>query len=331
MPVGIAQFLRHRRTSWECFCGAVEECATPVHFVSTTNGFTKAVCCFCSNKCGFSINLNETCHTAHHISTYKNWPMFQAAANTATLVTRFELQWLNSPLCYLEIAPYFMDYLGAHRSIYPSQTWTRTVSAIPAHINNNRHHHFAVFPTARDQLLGHAHHPVQHPMQHVEPDALIVTPEDVPDLPMVQEGPILSPNEQEHLFKLAAGGGIHKFDADCLLEKCDGCRRCTSLKDAERDSLLAQTATKLQDHVHIQVVYKYKQRGRERERFQREGRETKGAWRDVSSGREGKSYRENGARRDVHGREACGRVKECVEDYIQLGDAVTNKLKQTLQ
>lgn len=25
----------------------------------------------------------------------------------------------------------------------------------------------------------------------------------------------------------------------------------------ERDSLLAQTATKLQDHVHIQVVYKY--------------------------------------------------------------------------
>ncbi|KAG2029723.1 hypothetical protein BDR03DRAFT_987574 [Suillus americanus] len=206
MPMGIAQFLQCRRTSWECFCGAVEECATPVHFVSTTNGFTKAVCCFCSNKCGFSINLNKTCHTAHHISTYEDWPVFQAAANTAALVTRFELRQLNSPLHHSEITPYFMDYLGAHQSIYPSQTWT------------------SVFPTVRDQLLGHAHHPVQHPMQHVEPDALIVPPEDVPDLPMVQEGPILSPNEQDHLFKLAAGGGIHKFDANCLLEKCDGCR-----------------------------------------------------------------------------------------------------------
>lgn len=170
--------------------------------------------------------------------------MFQAAANTAALVTRFELRQLNSPLHHSEIAPYFVDYLGAHRSIHPSQTWTRTVSAIPARTNNNRRHHSgvfffifvrlslthmnsstAVFPTVRDQLLGHAHHPVQHPMQHVEPDALVVPPEDVSDLPMVQEGPILSPNEQDHLFKLAAGGGIHEFDANCLLEKCDGCRR----------------------------------------------------------------------------------------------------------
>ncbi|KAG1786141.1 uncharacterized protein HD556DRAFT_1449998 [Suillus plorans] len=225
MPAGIAQFLRRRCTSWECFCGAVEERATPVCFVSTMNGFTKAVCYFRNNKCGFSINLNETCHTAHHISTYEDWPVFQAAANTAALVTRFELRQLNSPLHHSEIAPYFVDYLGAHRSIHPSQTWTRTVSAIPARTNNNRRRHSAVFPTARDQLLGHAHRPVQHPMQHVEPDALVVPPEDVPDLPMVQEGPILSPNKQDHLFKLAAGGGIHEFDANCLLEKCDGCRR----------------------------------------------------------------------------------------------------------
>ncbi|KAG2125772.1 uncharacterized protein EDB93DRAFT_1258005 [Suillus bovinus] len=232
-PAGIAQFLRRRRTSWECFCSAVEECATPVRFVSTMNGFTKAVCYFRNNKCGFSINLNETCHTAHHISTYEDWPVFQAAANTAALVTRFELRWLNSPLRHSEIAPYFMDYLGAHQSIHPSQTWTRTVSAIPARTNNNRRRHSAVFPTARDQLLGHAHHPVQHPMQHVEPDALVVPPEDVPDLPMVQEGPILSPNEQDHLFKLAAGGGIHEFDANCLLEKCDGCR-CVFIPTALR-------------------------------------------------------------------------------------------------
>ncbi|KAG2742422.1 hypothetical protein P692DRAFT_20879602 [Suillus brevipes Sb2] len=170
----------------------------PVRFVSTTNGFTKAVCYFHSNKCGFSINLNETCHTAHHISTYEDWPVFQAAANTATLVTRFELQRLNSPLRHLEIVPYFMDYLGTH--------WR---------------HHSAVFPTPRDQLLGHAHHSVQH----VDPDVLIVPPEDVPDLPVVQDGPTLSPNEQDHLFKLAAGGGIDKFDVNFLLEKCDGCRR----------------------------------------------------------------------------------------------------------
>jgi hypothetical protein len=151
----------------------------------------------------------------------------------------FELRQLNSSLHRSEIAPHFMDYLGAHWSIYPPQTWTRTVSATPGRINNNRRRHSgvfflvihlslthvnsstAVFPTARDQLLGHAHHPVQH----VEPDALIVPPEDVPDLPMVEEGPILSPNEQDHLYRLAAGGGIDEFDADCLLEKCDGCRR----------------------------------------------------------------------------------------------------------
>jgi hypothetical protein len=30
-------------------------------------------------------------------------------------------------------------------------------------------------------------------------------------------------------------------------------------------------------------------------------------------------------------REACGHVKECVEGYIQLGDAVTNKLNRTSQ
>ncbi|KAG1829835.1 hypothetical protein EV424DRAFT_1535542 [Suillus variegatus] len=182
MPAGIAQFLRRRRTSWECFCSAVEERATPVRFVSTMNGFTKAVCYFHNNKCGFSINLNETCHTVHHISTYEDWPVFQAAANTAALVTRFELRQLNSPLHHSEIAPYFVDYLGAHRSIHPSQTWTHTVSAIPTRTNNNRRRHSAVFPTARDQLLGHAHHPVQHPMQHVEPDALVVPPEDVSDL-----------------------------------------------------------------------------------------------------------------------------------------------------
>ncbi|KAG1869709.1 hypothetical protein C8R48DRAFT_670955 [Suillus tomentosus] len=175
MPTGIAQFLRHRRTSWECFCSAMEERATPVCFVSTMNGFTKAVCYFRNNKCSFSINLNEMCHTVHHISTYEDWPVFQATANTATLITRCR--------------------------------------------------HSAVFPTVRDQLLGHAHHPVQHPMQHVEPDVLVVPPKDVPDLPMVQEGPILSPNKQDHLFKLAAGGGIHMFDANCLLEKCDGSRR----------------------------------------------------------------------------------------------------------
>jgi hypothetical protein len=29
-------------------------------------------------------------------------------------------------------------------------------------------------------------------------------------------------------------------------------------------------------------------------------------------------------------KEACGRMKECVEGYIQLGDAVTNKLNRTL-
>lgn len=200
-PSGIAQFLRRRRTFWECFCGAVEERPTPVRFVSTANGFMKAVCCFRSNKCGFSINLNETCHTARHISTYEDWPAFQAAANTAALVTTFELRQLNSPLRHSEIAPHFTDYLGAHWSIYPPPTWTRTVSATPGRINNNRRRHSAVFPTARDQLLGHAYHPARH------------------------EGPILSPNEQDHLYRLAAGGGIDEFDADCLLEKCDGCRR----------------------------------------------------------------------------------------------------------
>jgi hypothetical protein len=83
------------------------------------------------------------------------------------------------------------------------------------HVNSST----AVFPTVRDQLLSHAHHPVQC----VEPDALIVPPEDVPDLAMVEEGPILSPNEQDHLYRLAAGGGIDEFDADGLLEKCNGC------------------------------------------------------------------------------------------------------------
>jgi hypothetical protein len=60
-------------------------------------------------------------------------------------------------------------------------------------------------------------------VQHVDPDVLIVPPEDVPDLPVVQDGPTLSPNEQDHLFKLAAGGGIDEFNANFLLEKCDGC------------------------------------------------------------------------------------------------------------
>ncbi|KAG1822262.1 hypothetical protein EV424DRAFT_1610174 [Suillus variegatus] len=243
-PAGIAQFLRRRRTSWECFCSAVEERATPVRFVSTMNGFTKAVCYFHNNKCGFSINPNETCHTAHHISTYEDWPVFQAAANTAALVTRFGLRQLNSPLHHSEIAPYFVLQVTSvtwppyhfpfilactclrlvllYRLSVDRILGTVPVPRLPTLAPTRRHS--AVFPTARDQLLGHAHHPVQHPMQHVEPDALVVPPEDVPDLPMVQEGPILSPNEQDHLFKLAAGGGIHEFDANCLLEKCDGCR-----------------------------------------------------------------------------------------------------------
>ena len=79
----------------------------------------------------------------------------------------------------------------------------------------------AVFPTARDQLLGRVHHPVQH----VEPDVHVFPPKHVPNLPMVQEGPILSPNKQDHLYTLAGGGGIDEFDANGLLEKCDGCRR----------------------------------------------------------------------------------------------------------
>ncbi|KAG1775314.1 hypothetical protein EV702DRAFT_1046918 [Suillus placidus] len=170
----------------------------------------------------YALNLNETCHTACHISTYEDWPVYLAATNYADLVTRFELRRLSSPLRHAEIVPYFADYLGAHWSIYPPQTWSRMVSAIPGHINSSRRRHHAVFPTARDQLLGH----VQHPVQHVEPDALVVVPpKHTPNLPMVQEGPILSPNQQDHLYTLAAGRGIDEFDADGLLEKCDGCRR----------------------------------------------------------------------------------------------------------
>ncbi|KAG2119859.1 uncharacterized protein F5147DRAFT_647727 [Suillus discolor] len=161
----------------------------------------------------FTVNLNEMCHITHRISTYEDWSH-----------TSFELQRLSSPLCYAEIAPYFTDYLGAHWSIYPPQTRSCTVSAIPSHSNNNRRHHSAVFPTARDQLLGCVHHPVQHQMQHVKPDALIAPPKHAPDLPMVEKGPILSPNEPGHLYELAAGRGIDVFDADGLLEKCDSCQ-----------------------------------------------------------------------------------------------------------
>ncbi|KAG1723411.1 uncharacterized protein EDB91DRAFT_1087810 [Suillus paluster] len=99
----VSNFLHHRRTFWECFCGVVEERPTPVCFVVTSMGFTTAVCSF-RNRCGFA--------------TYEDWPASGIVLDIAALTMKFELRLARTPLGYAEIAPYFVDYLGTHSSIY---------------------------------------------------------------------------------------------------------------------------------------------------------------------------------------------------------------------
>lgn len=54
VPSGIAAYLMRRCCFWECFCGLMHDRPTPVWFVTSAIGHTKAVCHFRDHHCRFS-------------------------------------------------------------------------------------------------------------------------------------------------------------------------------------------------------------------------------------------------------------------------------------
>ncbi|KIK44263.1 hypothetical protein CY34DRAFT_45802, partial [Suillus luteus UH-Slu-Lm8-n1] len=54
VPSGIAAYLMRRRCFWECFCGLTHDHPTPVRFVTSAIGHTRAVCHFRDHRCRFS-------------------------------------------------------------------------------------------------------------------------------------------------------------------------------------------------------------------------------------------------------------------------------------
>ncbi|KAF9232967.1 hypothetical protein BU15DRAFT_67012 [Melanogaster broomeanus] len=125
LPRHIYDFLNARSTYWECFCALITGDPTPARFVDMVeNGHivrTNVVCHHYTNQCGFSINLNETHHTAMLTSNYPEFPTTARGSivDVERLVIRFHSTLARTNLGHAEIAPFFDDYLGTLVSRYP--------------------------------------------------------------------------------------------------------------------------------------------------------------------------------------------------------------------
>ncbi|KAG2345322.1 hypothetical protein BDR05DRAFT_131684 [Suillus weaverae] len=210
---------------WECFCGLAYEHPTPVRFVTSAIGHTQVVCHFRDHRCGFSININKTRHTALLESSYDDFPTrgnlfaprrrykFHPSLvqgdipNITLLLTAFRAIIASLPSGHAEIVPYFVNYLGSHSSMHPRPS-VITQSLSPSFIRevagNRRRPTF--IPRPKDILLGRVRQPIRHDT-------------DTPPHTHISVSRI----EQGHMHALAAGMGISRYDAMGLTEECDGC------------------------------------------------------------------------------------------------------------
>jgi hypothetical protein len=106
LPSRIAAYLMRRCCFWECFCGLVNDRPTPVRFVTSATGHTRAICHFQVSRCRFSstsvifgkfllvyllFQSTSTRHVTqrclnHHMITSRRKVFFHLKSNTCTYV-----------------------------------------------------------------------------------------------------------------------------------------------------------------------------------------------------------------------------------------------------
>ncbi|KAG2738783.1 hypothetical protein P692DRAFT_20757672 [Suillus brevipes Sb2] len=215
VPSGIAAYLIWRHCFWECFCGLTHDHPTPVRFVTqrpfVTFEITAADFLVCSSfllfllfASLFSVNLNETRHTALLESSYDDFPTHVQGniPNIALLLTAFWTTITSLPFGHTEIVPYFVNYLGSHSSMHP-QAPVMMQNQLPFFMHE-------VVGNRRHILLGRARQPTRHVTNIALPQP--------PHTPLS-----VSRIKHSHMHALAAGMGISRYDAMGLTEECDSC------------------------------------------------------------------------------------------------------------
>lgn len=263
VPSSIKNWLRARGLHWSCFCGLVSATSESTQIVqSIGDGKVYVFCSSYPPKCHFYLQLSELYTSATLESEYPHIPKLVSGLmpSTNNLLTAFLLRGADS----IEVGPYFLGYCGEHAVDHPGSeqqsgspivvTRTgqkKTRSSLSAGIasshtglkfsNSTRSTATVAQPSACSGIKSASSKrltttvlraPARQSTMNLGPSTPHAASVYMDMGPSLEEHPIAgsstgvdtASNVSNILRVLEDGGGISKYQADGLLERCDKCR-----------------------------------------------------------------------------------------------------------